>query len=129
MVDRAQAGGPLAQWQASLRAGRLEIQYCPSCGCHVFYPRLICPHCAADGLEWRTASGRGTVYATTVVRRPDKAGGPYNVALVDLDEGVRMMSRVVGMAPGMVAIGMRVRATIVDLAGGRAPVFEREEQP
>jgi uncharacterized protein len=79
---------------------------------------------------WRVSAGRGAVYATTVVRPRD--GDPYNVALIDLDEGFRMMSRVVGCAPEHVAIGMRVRLA---WAGAEAedlppvPVFEREVAP
>ena len=65
-----------------------------------------------DKLDWVKASGSGTVYSTTVVRRKPEAGGDYNVALIDLAEGPRMMSRVVGVEPTAVKIGMKVRARI-----------------
>src|SRR3546814_7529570 len=63
----------------------------------IFYPRAICPHSGSTNLEWRDASGRGTVYSTTVVRRKPDRGGNYNVALLDLEAGPRMMSRVDGV--------------------------------
>jgi uncharacterized OB-fold protein len=72
----------------------------------------------------REASGEGTVYATTVTRRRAEQGGDYNVALVDLAEGPRMMSRVVGVAPEAVSIGMKVRAKIDELNGAPAVLFE-----
>lgn len=72
-------------------------------------------------------SGQGTVYSTTVVRRKAEAGGDYNVALIDLKEGVRMMSRVEGISPEAVAIGMPVQATIIDGEGGKLVVFHLAE--
>jgi hypothetical protein len=73
--------------------------------------------------EWRVSAGRGTVYATTVVRRRDAA--PHNVVLVDLDEGFRMMSRVVGVAPEDVRIGARVVLAWQD-GDPPVPVFEMD---
>jgi len=67
------------------------------------------------------------VYSTTTVRRKPEAGGNYNVALIDLDEGVRMMSRVEGLPPTDVKIGMRVRAEIVDDNGVGLVVFHPED--
>jgi len=75
-------------------------------------------------LEWVEASGEGTVYATTVTRRRAAQGGDYNVALIDLAEGPRMMARVVGIAPGDVKIGMKVTAKIEELNGAPAVLFE-----
>ena len=77
----------------------------------LFYPRVAEPVTGARDLEWVEASGRGTVHATTVVRaKPPQQ--PYNVALVDLEEGPRVMSRVEGIAPEAVRIGMKVQARI-----------------
>lgn len=104
--------GPEQQYQAHLRDGRFMIQRSRSTGEHVFFPRLAAPGSGVRDLEWVAASGLGTVYATTCVRRRAERGGDYNVVLVDLDEGPRMMSRVEGMAPDAVRIGMRVRARI-----------------
>jgi len=122
----AEAGpeaGPEAVFQAFLAEGRFMLQRSRSSGRCVFYPRALEPTSGADDLEWVEASGRGTVYSTTVVRqRPDR-GGDYNVALIDLQEGPRMMSRVVGLAPDQVRIGMQVQAEVGDLDGRAAVVF------
>jgi Predicted nucleic-acid-binding protein containing a Zn-ribbon len=72
-------------------------------------------------------SGLGTVYSTTIVRRKAEDGGDYNVALIDLKEGVRMMSRVEGISPEAVAIGMSVQARIIDDQGGKLVVFHLAE--
>lgn len=118
------AGAPaMAVYNEALAAGQFRIQRCCACRRHVFYPRVICPHCASTELAWSEPSGLGTVYSTTVVRRPADKGGPYNVALVDLDEGVRLMSRVEGVAPQAVQIGLRVRVQVAMLNGVPAPVF------
>ena len=98
----------------------------------VFYPRVFCPHCdaAPSALEWRTASGRATVHAAVVEHRPEAAGAafaggePYCVALVDLEEGVRMLTNVVGCAPDDVHTGMAVTVTWEPLSDGRQlPLF------
>ena len=119
--------GPEKHYHDQLAQGRFQIQRCQACSRAVFYPRVICPHCGADRLDWITPSGKGTVYSTTVVRRKAEHGGDYNVALVDLEEGVRMMSRVDGIAPDAVAIGMAVRASVVDAGGGKLVVFTQTE--
>lgn len=116
--------GPEAIFRAHLAEGRFMIQRSASTGRHVFYPRVVMPGSGEADLEWVEASGQGTVYATTVTRRRPEKGGDYNVALVDLAEGPRMMSRVVGIAPDAVAIGMKVRAKIDDLNGAPAVLFE-----
>lgn len=104
--------GPEGQFWAYLREGRLMIQRSRSSGEYVFYPRLIAPRTGTDDLEFVEVSGQGTVYSTTTMRRSAKHGGDYNVCVVDLDEGVRMLGRVLGMTPDRVGIGMRVRAVI-----------------
>lgn len=110
----AAPSGPEKRYLDALSAGRFEIQKCAACAKHVFYPRVLCPHCGAGELAWVAASGRGTVYSTTVVRRKPADGGDYNVCLVDLAEGVRMMSRVVSIPPQDVKIGMAVKARIAE---------------
>ena len=114
--------GPEQTYKDKLAQGRFELQKCGACGKHVFYPRVLCPHCGADKLGWIAAKGAGTVYSTTVVRRKPEAGGDYNVALVDLAEGPRMMSRVVGLEPTAVKIGMKVKARVA--TDGEAPIVE-----
>ena len=106
--------GPEKIYQDKLAQGVFEIQRCTTCNQHVFYPRVLCPHCGGDQLEWTAPSGRGTVYSTTVVRRKEAEGGDYNVALIDLDEGPRMMSRVVTVQPSAVRIGTAVQARVTD---------------
>ncbi|ADP19984.1 MULTISPECIES: Zn-ribbon domain-containing OB-fold protein [Achromobacter] len=94
-----------------LAQGRFMLQRSRGSGDYVFFPRAIAPSSGLADLEWVAASGRGTVHATTVVRaRPPQQ--PYNVALVELEEGPRLMTRVEGVAPEAVRIGMPVRARI-----------------
>jgi uncharacterized OB-fold protein len=101
------ATSPLGTYLEYLAKGELAYQFNPEANAAVFYPRVICPITGSDRLEWRVSKGMGTVYATTVVF--PQQGAPYNVALVDIDEGFRMMSRVEDIAPLDVRIGMRVR--------------------
>jgi uncharacterized OB-fold protein len=107
---------PLAIYQAHLDRGELAYQWSPEAGRAVFYPRLVCPYSGSTALEWRVASGLGRVYATTVTHPAQ--GEPYNVALVDCDEGFRLMSRVEDIDPMAVRIGMRVRFRVHKPAGG-----------
>lgn len=112
-------------WEACARH-ELLLQWCTACDRPQFYPRSVCARCGGSALEWRRASGRGTVYTYSVVHRaPDPAvATPYVVALVDLDEGVRMMSNIVGCDPASVRVGMTVRVTFEDLGDGASlPVF------
>jgi len=103
--------GPEAQYAQYLRSGRFMIQRCRKTGQHIFYPRVAEPGTGHDDLEWVQASGFGVVYATTVVRRKNDSES-YNVALIDLAEGPRVMSRVTALEPGGVKIGMPVEAFI-----------------
>ena len=117
--------GPQADYFDFLAKGEFRIQRCGDCGKAVFYPRVLCPHCGGSRLDWIAPEGRGTVYSTTVVRRKAEAGGDLNVALIDLAEGVRMMSSVVGLAPEEISIGMAVRFSHVAPEGDR--VYFRAE--
>lgn len=115
--------GVLARHQAELDAGRFLIQHCGECGRHIYFPREVCPHCGGSAqLSLVAPKGSGTVYALTTMRRKVEAGGDYNVCLIDLDEGVRMMSRVDNVAPAEVRIGMRVKAR-VQVQDGRGIVL------
>lgn len=102
-----------AEYWAAARQGRLVLQRCQACGHHQLYPRDRCLRCRAP-VSWVDASGRGTVYSYTVIRqnysRPFRDWIPYVVALVDLAEGPRLMTNVVGCAPEDVHVGMAVRA-------------------
>ena len=104
--------GPDAFYFAALKSGKFLIQACNDCKRHIFFPRVACPHCGSRSLDWVAPSGKGTVYSTTYMTRKPEDGGDYNVAIIRLDEGVQMMSRVDNIAPKDVAIGMRVRAAI-----------------
>lgn len=119
--------GPDAQFRDHLKGGRFMIQKCGKCGTFVFYPRLICTACGAGELSWQEAAGGGTVYSTTVIRRKAEQGGDYNVAIVELAEGPRLMSRVVDVPPADVAIGMPVHAAIEQAAGGPLLVFRKNK--
>jgi uncharacterized OB-fold protein len=113
---------PLAAYLEHLRRGELGYQVSPSTGQVVFYPRVIAPGTGAADLEWRVSAGLGTVHATTVVHPAGAAGGaPYNVCLVDVDEGFRMMSRVEDVPPRDVKIGMRVRFRVFAAEGDEDP--------
>ncbi|WP_233234926.1 Zn-ribbon domain-containing OB-fold protein [Bordetella sp. LUAb4] len=114
-------------YSQALAQGQFLIQRCEACSRAVFYPRMVCPHCGSDQLAWQAPSGRGTVYSTTVVRRKPEAGGDYNVALVDLEEGVRLMSRIDGVAPIGVHIGMPVQAKVLVRDNGGLLVFTARE--
>jgi uncharacterized OB-fold protein len=107
-------------WDAA-RTRRLLIQRCTACGANQFYPRPFCLRCQG-GVEWVEASGHGVVYAQTEVH-VEVPGGlplPYTVAVVELDEGPRLMTHIVG---GAVPIGGRVRVDWRDREGGLPPLF------
>ena len=98
-------------WDAAA-ASRLLIKYCRRCRAHFFYPRDHCPRCWATDTEWQDASGRGTVYTFTIVHQNDlppfNERVPYVVAIVELEEGVRMTANIEGCAPDDVRCGMPV---------------------
>ena len=120
-------GGPPAEvYRRYLESGRLGFQRCAGCGTAIFYPRVLCPVCGGAELAWETCSGRGTVYATTAVYRRD--GDPYNVVLVDLEEGFRMISRVEGVPAEEVEIGTRVALRVDRDDEGPVPVFVPEDR-
>ena len=110
--DASPPRGIQAIHQAELDQGRFLIQRCDDCNRHVYFPREFCPHCGSENLQLVPPSGLGTVHAVTTIRRKPDAGGDYNVSLIDLDEGVRLMSRVDNLAPGQVRIGQRVKARV-----------------
>ena len=114
---------PEADFQAHLAEGRFMILRAKGSGRCFWPPRVAEPRPGDTELEWVEASGEGVVYSTTVMR-PRPPAAPYNVALIDLAEGARMMSRVEGPAPEDVAIGMKVRARIADGEDGPLVVFD-----
>lgn len=113
---------------AATRERRLVLQWCERCDRPIHFPREACPWCLGTDLEFRPASGAGTVHAVTVVPKaanPTMAGRvPYVVALVDLAEGPRLLSNVVVDDPYSVAIGDQVTVVWEALTDGRyLPVF------
>lgn len=119
----------LAYWEAA-RDGRLVVRRCQACGKHHFMPRAQCPACWSDQLEWVDSSGCGTVYTMSTVHRAPTADFaaivPYVIALIDLDEGVRMFANVVGDGAEKVAIGDRVQVTFEHRGDGvQVPQFVR----
>lgn len=105
-------------WDA-LKQHRLTLKRCQDCGKHHFYPRALCPHCHSDAVEWVDARGTGTIYSFTIARRPAgpafKADTPYVVAVVELDEGARMMSNIVTDKVDAVRIGQHVTVQYEDV--------------
>jgi uncharacterized OB-fold protein len=117
-----EAGEPPAEvYRRHLESGVLGFQRCAACDSAVFYPRVLCPVCGGHDLGWERSSGRGVIYATTAVYR--REGDPYNVVLVDLEEGFRMMSRVDGVTAEGVEVGARVRLRVDREGDDPVPVF------
>ena len=124
--DRSELG-VLARHQAELDQGRWFIQRCTTCSQAVYFPRELCPHCGHLGLAWEAPSGLGTVHAVTTVKRKPADGGDLNVSIIELDEGVRLMSRVDNLAPADVKIGLRVRARVQVHEGRGLVLFDAIE--
>lgn len=113
-------------WSAAQR-GRLALPRCPACRQVIWYPKGVCPTCMGTDLEWFDAAGVGTVFSFTVVRRGAgayAASAPYIVALVELAEGPRIFSNVVGADAAEVFIGAPV---VVTFEYGPDPSPEDEE--
>ena len=116
---------PDEEYFAHLAAGRFMLQRSRSTGGHVFYPRVAEPGTGATDLEGVEASGRGVVYASTTIRQKPPLAD-YNVVIVELTEGPRLVSRIEGMGPEAVAIGMPVRARILREGDEPVLVFEAD---
>ena len=116
-------------WDAA-REGRLVLKFCSTCRKAHFPPRYLCPTCWSACTDWIESKGRGALYSFTVMHRAPtpafNAGVPYVVALVDLDEGPRMLANVIGADARSVRIGERVRVVFEKRKDGFAlPQFER----
>lgn len=118
-------------WE-SAREGRLVIQQCRSCSERQFYPRTLCHKCGSTDLEWIESAGRGTVYTFTVTHRP--AGPafeplvPYVCAVIELEEGVRMLSNIIDCDPKEVRIGQEVTVDFLKVTDEISlPVFRLAE--
>ena len=105
-------------WSAAAQ-GRLVLPRCDSCGHHIWYPRSWCPACGSEQVTWTELSGRGTVYACTVLHKamgPWAEAAPFVVAYVELAEGPRILTNVLTDDPAEVRIGDAVEAVFVPLA-------------
>lgn len=112
-------------WDAAAE-GTFVLQRCPADGHHEWTPQLACSVCLGDTLEWVPASGLGTIYSFSVVSRPQVPGFevPYVVAIVELAEGPRMLTQLVGSDASAVVIGAAVRVCFVERGGVNLPCFE-----
>jgi hypothetical protein len=114
-------------WAGTL-AGELRIQQCNSCGKHYFYPRPFCRYCQSGDVMWRAVSGTGRLVSYVINYRPvppADPGEPQVIALVELDEGPRMMTNIVGVAPEPenLPLDSRVRVGFEARGGQALPVF------
>jgi uncharacterized OB-fold protein len=102
-VPLTTARGEEAHFYEELAADRIAYQVCDACGESVWYPRVVCPHCGTARLVWRQSRGLGTIYSFTVLERAGnparRADVPYAVALVDLDEGIRVLGNLALSGP------------------------------
>lgn len=107
-------------WSAAAD-GRLVIKHCTACGEPHHYPRSICPFCGSDATEWRQASGRGTIYTYSIMRRVPE---PYAIAYVSLEEGPMVMTNIVDCDLDAIRIGQAVRVLFKPSEGGPpVPMF------
>lgn len=115
--------GPDEIFRQHLSRGEFRLQRCAPCGRTIFYPRLLCHHCGSAALCWVEPSGRGTVHATSTVRVKPGRGEPYNISLIELAEGARMISRVVDTSVDEIVIGMAVEAFVGEISGSPVVLF------
>ena len=108
-------------WDAA-REGRFLVPFCSACGKPHWYPRAICPFCDSDKIEWRNASGKGTIYTFSVMRR---AKDPYAIAHVTLAEGPTMLTNIVDCDFDKLKIGQPVTVVFQDTENGPpVPMFK-----
>ena len=120
-------------WEGA-REGKLLLQRCEDCKTVRFFPRYLCTECGSSKTTWAEASGRGTVHSFSIVHRaafPEfQAQTPYALALIDLAEGPRMMTNIVGNDALDVAIGDAVEVVFEDRGteGAKVPQFQRAKE-
>lgn len=115
-------------WEAC-NHGALLLQRCGECGLRFYYPRRVCPGCGGQQLAWEPSAGKGTVFSFSEVHvsffGPEwESELPYTVVLIDLDEGPRMLSRLIGDDRGKVRIGDRVQVVFIEVERQKVPFFE-----
>lgn len=119
--------GDEAPYWAAAAEDRLELPFCLQCQRHYWPAADRCVHCLSTEVTWRACSGMGTLYSYVVYHHAYSEAlaqeVPYNVAIVELAEGPRLVTRIVGLAPGDLRVGLRVQVAFETLRGVRAPVF------
>jgi uncharacterized OB-fold protein len=127
IIERRKLAAPVVTTESeaffdAAREGRFAIPVCAACGKAHWYPRAICPFCSSDEVEWRDASGRGTIYSFSVMRRVKE---PYVIAHVTLAEGPTMLTNIVDCDLDTVHIGQAVTVVFQDTENGPpAPLFK-----
>jgi uncharacterized OB-fold protein len=120
-------GDSKAFWEG-VAQHKLLIQRCDACQHYIFYPRSLCPQCFSDAISWVEARGTGTIYSYTVVHQaygPFAGQVPFVVAIVELAEGVRMMTRIAGSQSASIHIGAPVQVTFEQVDEGiTLPYFQ-----
>jgi len=108
-----------ARYWEGCREHKLLLPKCRACGEIFFFPNHFCPRCLSEDLEWIQSSGAGKVHTFSVIERPPiqsfAADVPYVVAIIELDEGPRMMSNIIEIAPGDVRVDMPVEVVFEDV--------------
>ena len=117
---------PGVVYERYLSEGVLAYQRCSACDSAVFYPRVLCPRCGSPELRWEASEGKGTVYSVTTLHPRNEDS--YNVSLIDLAEGFRMMTNVVGGPAEDVHIGMPVRVQINQRGDENLPQFIKDDK-
>lgn len=106
---------------------KLLFQYCEDCDKFIYYPRIICPYCMGEDLSWEESSGKGKVYSYTVVRYGPPGYGedvPYIAALIEMEEGVRMISNVIDCNPDNIHCDMAVKVVFKQRDTFKIPLFK-----
>ena len=123
--------GLAATYLDGIRAGRIVLQKCGGCARHWHYPRPVCPGCGSDDWAWTNAAGTGTVHSFTIVHRAPtptlRPLTPYVLAMIDLDEGARVTSMIIGDGAADIAVGDPVKVSFPTGPDGDPgmPVYRR----
>ena len=111
MAEANPINAPLKVYEDGLNRGKIIYQTCEDCGAVAFYPRIVCPNCGSSHIIYKASGGKGCIYTRTVIYPRHEE--PYNVVLIDMDEGFRIMSTVEDIANDDIYIGMRVELKMV----------------
>jgi uncharacterized OB-fold protein len=119
--DRPTPDSDSEAWWAEVQEGQLMVNACRSCSRNSLYVRPFCPHCWSEDVELQLASGRARLYTWSVVHQ---TGAPYAVAMVDLDEGPRLMTAIEGCDPAELRADMELQLAFrTDDDGFAVPIF------